>query len=242
MGLSVARCGIGVSIWWVAASVIQGASASHTSSAGLGTGLAPIGTETAVPLAKGQWSVGLGFEYVNLDPLSEQELHRLREADPDADLHSADSLLRLNVGIAYGVSDHLSVGLRLPYVRRNDNREPEFEGAGHVAAHRLRPQHEAEQGADGAQAVITDLGDSKGIGDLIAFGQYRFFESEDHDTHLAALFGVQAPTGKKDDRTKEGPKFEAELQPGSGAWNGIAGSLRPVSWALSRWMPMSSIH
>ena len=206
-----------------AAPLAPAALASHTSSAGLGTGLAAIGTETAVPLARGQWSAAVGVEYVDFDPMSDGRLHRLREADPDADLHSADSLLRLSAGLAYGLTEHLTLSLRLPYVSRSDVREPEFEGAGSADALRFQPRHEAGEAPAGAEVVIEALGDSAGLGDLTAFGQYRFYRSADQATHLALLLGMQVPTGKTDERTRAGPKFEAELQPGSGAWNGIVG-------------------
>jgi hypothetical protein len=54
-------------------------------------------------------------------------------------------------------------------------------------------------------------------------GQYRFFNSRTTQTEAALLAGVKVPTGRShvDDRT--GERFEAEFQPGTGSWDGLAG-------------------
>jgi hypothetical protein len=67
------------------------------------------------------------------------------------------------------------------------------------------------------------LGDAAGIGDLSLLGQYRFYNSRASQTEAALLFGATLPTGDTGVTTAAGGPFEAEFQPGSGAWSGLLG-------------------
>ncbi|MGH8659886.1 MAG: hypothetical protein ACREV4_15790 [Gammaproteobacteria bacterium] len=213
---------------------------------------APINTESAVPLKQGSWIAGVRTEYVNNDSFSDQELITLRgiginrDGEADEDLHSIDSILGVSLRAAYGVTENLTVGFRLPYVRRENIREPE---EGH--AHGANP------------IVVHDIvehGDSAGIGDTTFFGQYRFYH--DGSSDIAALFGVKTPTGETGEEGFEGEHFggrfvtdvfpseeeeghhhqgtrlETHQQPGSGSWDGIVGvaysrSISPVNFDTS---------
>ncbi len=83
------------------------------------------------------------------------------------------SLLNASVGGFYGVTDDLTLGFRLPYAWRFDIREPPH----------------LEEGEEGA-GVIEQVGDTDGIGDLVLFGQYRFFH-EPNKQHAAIQIRVK---------------------------------------------------
>ena len=68
---------------------------------------------------------------------------------------------------------------------------------------------------------MENFGPADGIGDLTLFGQYRFF-NQNH-TELAALFGLTTPTGRTNAHTAQGEPFDAEFQPGTGAWEPLLG-------------------
>lgn len=231
----------------LAALFTQPANSAHTSAVGLGTGTArAINTDSAMPLAAGRWSASLRLDYVEFDQLSDAKLIRLRQADEDADLHSAKSFFSATLGLAYGVSENLTVGVKVPYIRRSDIVEPEGahhdeEGDDHdddhdtaaldvtLAAdddhdvdHEDTDHDDAVHDDDGDEVDIETLGDAEGIGDVSIFGQWRFFHGTDSDTHAALLFGLKTPTGKTDEQSTEG-EFELEFQPGSGSWDPFAG-------------------
>ncbi len=171
----------------------------------LGTGLAsPIATETALTLPEDKWSASLRMEYIRNKGYSDAELQSLRAADPEADLHTVKALWTYSAALAYGVTDDFYIGFRVPFIYRNNIREPEHD---HV----------------GPGAEIEDLGDVEGIGDTSIFGQYRFFSQQ--DTHAAVILGFKAPTGKTSRKTSAdgGSILETEFQPGSGSWDGIFG-------------------
>ena len=205
--------------------------ASHSGSLALGGLASPINTESAVPLTKGHWSVGIRTEYVKTDQISKSRLRRLREQDDDADLHSVDNLFSTSLGVAYGVTENFTVGIRVPYIRRHEIREAEHghdegeeeeEEAEHDDEEGVEDRH--DDGEEELEVALEDLGDAKGIGDTVLFGQYRLFQNADSTKHAAALFGVKTPTGRTTERSPEGERFETENQPGSGSWDGLLGA------------------
>jgi hypothetical protein len=64
---------------------------------------------------------------------------------------------------------------------------------------------------------------SQGIGDLHLFGDYAFLKNEKNSAHLVS--GVKLPVGQTDELNSGHEKFEAELQPGSGAFDYILGGI-----------------
>lgn len=182
--------------------------ADHAS-IGLGVGSAsPIATESGITLPKGKVSTGFRSELIRFDEFSDSKLQHLREADPEADLHSVESLWSLSVAAAYGISDDLTVGVRVPFIMRDNIREPAH-GDDHDDHH------------DEA-AEIESLGDVEGIGDTTFYGQYRFFKNA--GSNVSAILGIKAPTGKTSRHSKDGSELlETEFQPGSGSWDGIIG-------------------
>ena len=188
-------------------------------SVGLGTGVSgPVTTLSAVPLAQGAFSAGLRLEYQALDEIEDGRLLELSEAHGHA--HSTDTLWHVSVIGGYGVTDNLSLGLSLPYVRRTGIREPE-----HIH--------------DGPDEVVA-LGDSEGVGDLRLYAQYRFAGGPPRTWHSALIAGVKAPTGDEHERTRGGHhggggEFGTEHQPGSGSWDpfvGVAHSRVIGGWSL----------
>ncbi|MEO9806263.1 MAG: transporter [Reichenbachiella sp.] len=57
---------------------------------------------------------------------------------------------------------------------------------------------------------------TNGIGDIVFLSKYRFLN------HFQAGLGVKFPTGSSDETTSRGILLNADMQPGSGAWDGIA--------------------
>ena len=158
----------------------------------------PINTISAAPLAQGQWAVGLRTEIISTNTFSNEELESLA-ARGIVGVHSIDRLSSTSLALAYGASADLTLSLRLPYVTRNNIREGEIE--------------------DGVPEVHIK-GDAAGIGDAAFFGQYRFFNHDSTDASI--LFGVKTPTGKTNVANQDA-RLDAELQPGSGSWDALAG-------------------
>lgn len=170
-----------------------GAWADHTA-VGMGGGAgSPVYTESAMTLPEGRWSTSLRQEYTNFSRFSDPRL-------ANTELHSVDALLATALGIGYGLTDDLTLGLRLPYIQRENIREPDV--------------------ADPSR--VRSLGDPGGLGDATLFGEYRFLRSADQRTHFAALFGVKLPTGETH-REYDGERLETEHQPGTGSTDGLFG-------------------
>jgi len=166
-----------------------------------------IMTQSGSTLPKGKLVIGFGFQFLGLDEIPDARLEQLGVANED--VHSTASLLNLTGIVAYGITDNFTVGLSLPYVERTDVRE----------AHNDMGIGEAEL-----------AGDSKGLGDMTLFGQYRFFNR--NKSHAALLAGVKTPTGDTDELELEGARFETEQQPGSGSWDPFIGLAIDKSWGI----------
>jgi hypothetical protein len=189
--------------------------ADHTS-LGIGVGVSSaINTESGATLPQGRLAVGGRAQYVNFDTLPDQEM-----LDQGIG-HGTESLLNVPLSIFYGVTDNFTVGVRLlPYVRRSDIRV----SAGHDHDHGHGHGHGQEDDE------IERAGSADGLGDTILLGQYRFFQPSPMQ-HASVLFGVKAPTGRTGAKTRQGTRFDAIVQPGTGSWDGLAGL------AYSYWFP-----
>lgn len=160
----------------------------------------PINTIPVIQLQKGDWSVGIRTEQIEFEAFSDTALEDFAAAGLEG-VHSVDRITSTSIGVAAGVSDDLTVSLRIPYIQRENIREGELE-LGVPEAH----QH----------------GDSEGLGDVTLLGTHRFSDTD--DTDFAVLLGVKADTGETDVRDKEGELFEAEFQPGSGSTDVLLGA------------------
>jgi len=184
--------------------------ATHLGSTTLALGSGgSINTESAIPLERGRWSLGLRTEQLQSDRLSDAHMLELIEADPEADLHSIESLTTTLLNASIGLSDNFMLGVSLPFVERTDIR----------AAHFHEEDNEFE---------IEQEGNASGIGDLRVFGLWRFAQTS--DTHTALLFGTTVSTGKDDAISPQGELYEPEFQPGSGSSDPFVGIVHSRSF------------
>jgi hypothetical protein len=170
--------------------------AHHPSGAGTAGGAGPIITIPGTTLEKGESSAAVVFEYIKFNALSDAQL------SVPGHPHSLDAIFAPSLLYSYGITDDLTLTLRLPFVRRTNIRE------GHV---------------HGGVPEVHELGDSAGVGDLSVFAQYRLLRHRATQTELSLLLGLQLPTGDTSVNTADGERFETEFQPGSGAWAGMLG-------------------
>jgi hypothetical protein len=67
-----------------------------------------------------------------------------------------------------------------------------------------------------------DFTTTDGIGDAVFLLKYKLFSTAQNQTVVTGALGVKAPLGSSDLRRDDGLTINADLQPGSGAWDGIA--------------------
>ncbi|MFN3467280.1 MAG: transporter [Candidatus Brocadiales bacterium] len=180
----------------------------HHGGTGIGPGKAgPITTIPATTLPEGHFVVDFRLENLRFDRYSDGEL--LDFAMQENEVHSVDSRWSTILTGAYGVTNDLLVGLRLPYVSHEQIKEG-HEHMGEVEVHRH--------------------GDSADFGDLTLFGQYRLLHRHSKELEVSVLFGLKMPTGRTTESTRQGPRFEVEHQPGSGSWDPMTGLAVTKRW------------
>jgi len=174
-------------------------------SLGFGIGTAsPIITQTGITLPTGMWAGGIITQFVSLDSASDQQLLQLKENAIDeahGDVHSVETYLQPALFAAYGVTDNLTLGVRIPFVMRSGIRSPHG--------------HDEEE----EELEVHKQGDSNGFGDVSFFGQYRFFHTEDNLNHASLVVGLKTPTGETGVHNDQGDIFETHSLPGSGSWD-----------------------
>src|SRR5215470_18890834 len=174
----------------------------------------PIFTIPASTLDEGQIAVGVMFEYVRLRTLSTQTLISAAVARNEG-VHDLKTIENTSAVLAYGFTHDLTVSMRVPWVGRTGIREGD-------ATDPLNP-------------VVVNRGSTFGFSDVTFLGQYRFFNDKKTQMEAAVLLGVKAPTGLTNRFDNQGQLFDAEFQPGTGAWNGLFGfavTKRLGSWSL----------
>jgi len=67
----------------------------------------------------------------------------------------------------------------------------------------------------------TDLVSTSGIGDMVVLFKYRITKPEDIRQNLLIGIGPKMPTGRSDFTRDDGIILNADLQPGSGAWDAL---------------------
>lgn len=157
----------------------------------------PIRTVASATLPKGAVAAGVQIEYARTRQFTDDQLKGFAANDVAA--HSLDAVATTALGLSYGVTDDLTLSLRLPYVRRSNIREGE--SATEVHAH----------------------GDSAGTGDLTMLAKFRAQKDHEGDG-VALLWGIKAPTGTTDRNDLQGGRLETEHQPGAGSWDAIGGA------------------
>lgn len=171
--------------------------ATHVSIGAASGHTGPITTVPATTLKKGAWGLDLQTEFIKFDTLSEGEL--VEFAGQDREVHNVDYLHTSFFGLSYGITDKLTVHMRMPYVYRNDISESE-------------PPDEVHR-----------HGNAKGVGDLSVHFHQKVFKADSGDFLLTLIAGIDIPTGRTSAVDDHGGVFEAEFQPGSGSWNPSVG-------------------
>jgi hypothetical protein len=178
------------------------AAAHHPSGSSSTSGSGPIATISATTLEKGYAVAGVVVEFINLDQLSLDQMH----GHPHP--HSLDGIYSTSLVFAYGITNDLTLSLRLPFIRRTN----------------ILDAHDPH-----------DLGDSAGVGDLSVLTQYRFLNNRPSQMEAALLLGAKLPTGDTSVDSAAGERFEAEFQPGSGSVDymlGLAFTKRFGAWSF----------
>jgi hypothetical protein len=191
--------------------------AHHPGGTGNAGGAGPVTTIPAETLDQGQVAAFVLYEYIRLHGLDDPTL--VAAASRHEHAHSIGTIESTSLGAAFGITDDLTVSIRLPYVTRTDIREG---------------IHSHVHGA--AVNSVTARGGTSGIGDATVLGQWRFFNSEASGSAAAALFGLKLPTGKTNAVDRAGELFETEFQPGSGSADVLAGlavTQRFGTWAVN---------
>jgi hypothetical protein len=175
--------------------------ADHVGPGGVGGG--SINVISPDTLDAGSAAIGLRLTYTRPRQRPDAELEGL--AGQHVHAHNTDYNLNGSLGVAYGITHHLSVSVELPYVRRDDLRE---------GTH----SHVAGQAVNGVEA----LGTVAGIGDASLLARYRLTDSA--NAMFTLIAGIKAPTGGTHQRSDAGERLETEHQPGTGSWDLIAGA------------------
>jgi hypothetical protein len=187
----------------LAVAIHSNAHADH-GSLGFGIGTAsPIITQTGITLPAGMWAGGVITQFTSFNSGSDSLLLNLKNNavdDAHDDVHSVKSLLIPSIFAAYGVTDNLALGIRLPYVQRFGVRSPNEDGD-----------------------AVNTLGNPGGFGGVSVFSQYRFFHTPDQLNHLSLVVALKTPSGATHVQTNQGERFETHHQPSSGSWNPAVG-------------------
>jgi hypothetical protein len=159
------------------------------------------GTSGGTVLPAGITLVGLDYDVVQFRPIADARLLDLTANGEHA--HSLKSISVPSLSIAYGLTNDLTVAVRLPYLANRQIRET---------------------GEDPAEPDIAARGGVYGFGDVPITATYRIIHDARSGFNAAVILGVKAPTGRNDALDKAGVLFETEHQPGTGAWDGLFGA------------------
>jgi hypothetical protein len=139
------------------------------------------------------------LEYAKFQPISDARLTALAQQG-DGGVHAIKSIAVPALSIARGITDDLTLGIRLPYLANREIREADVDAGG-----------------------VTPRGGVYGIGDTTLTATYRLLRESSAGFDAAAIGGVKLPTGRSDALDKQGVLFENEHQPGSGSCDGVFG-------------------
>lgn len=205
--------------------------ASFQIDGGPGSAITTMGAET---LASGQQAIGLQYQYLDLDTLSDSAL-----LSSDDALHSVNSFSQATVGYSLGITDRFTLSAVLPYVSRDGFREASHDHGDEPEApdhHHDEPEDDHHEGdsESGEEVIRSDI---SGWGDLSMLGRIAINPAESTNRYYALLLGIKTPTGDTNEKLSNGEKAEVDHQPGSGSWDpllGIAYSNRfSPNWSVS---------
>lgn len=180
---------------------LEVAQAHHVGGAGNTSSAGPINTISASTLEAGHAVAGVTIDYTSLNTLASSALVKATTAGIDG-VHGLKTLQSYSFVAAYGVTNDLTLSMRLPWINRTG-----------IAA--------AERDPSTNMIEVLDHGGADGVGDISVQGQYRFLRSGSFEA--AALLSITAPTGLTNGRSRQDELLDAEFQPGSGAWAGNFG-------------------
>jgi hypothetical protein len=165
---------------------------------GPGTAAGGVQVWSARPLARGSFAVLLRADYTRFEALSPADIDDLtRSVSGDhAHLHVVDRSMLSTLGLLYGLTDQLEIGVLFAYYAAS--------GVGEGHAH------------GGASYAFSDYGDIDGPADTWVSARLRVHSSPGGD--VALIGGLKAPTGD-DHVVVDGVAVDQALQPGSGSWD-----------------------
>ncbi|HZE97474.1 MAG TPA: hypothetical protein VE981_10645 [Planctomycetota bacterium] len=163
-------------------------------------GKGAVGGKTISPrtLHEEDASVETGFRYQRSETFSDDRL--LAGAAEGHDIHSVDWLAEFSISGSYGITDHLTISLSLPFEVIHGFRFVEDDGVNPPAV-------------NGANSIV-------GMGDATFLGKFSFSTDP---VELAVLAGVKIPTGSTSQLDNGGNPLEPDHQPGTGSWDPIIG-------------------
>jgi hypothetical protein len=163
-------------------------------------GKGAVGGKTISPrtLHEEDASIETGFRYQHSEDFSDDRL--LQAASEGHDAHSVDWLAEFSIAGSYGVTDHLTVSLSVPFEVIHGFRFVEDDGVNPPSV-------------EGANSIT-------GLGDATFMGKYSFAADP---VELAAVLGVKIPTGSTSQLDNAGNLLEPDHQPGTGSWDPLIG-------------------
>jgi hypothetical protein len=170
---------------------------------------APVTTLTAEPLEAKTWSFGQRYEYYKLRSFSDPDLIHLTRENRRS-VESNDYYSAFYFAAAYGLTENLSLGTVLPFIRLANIRTGDFSSMGNIK--------------------VDALGTSEGVGDETLLGLWRFYNDKKNDISSLITFGTDMPIGDTKEKDQFGNVFSATDQPGDGAWNPFLGFAYTQKW------------
>ncbi len=163
-------------------------------------GKGSVGGHTISPrtLHEETGSADFGFRYQRSERFSDQTL--MDAAVNGHDVHSVDWLAEFNAAVSYGITEHLTVSLSIPFEVMSGFRMGE------------------DDPVNGP--FVVEANSIVGLGDMTLLGKHSFAAS---DIEMAVLVGVKIPTGATDQEDNLGDPLEPDHQPGTGSWDPIVG-------------------
>ncbi len=158
-------------------------------------GKGAVGGKTISPrtLHEEDFSLDMGFRCQKEENFSDA---RLLDADARGhDLHGTDWLAEFSTAVAYGVTNHLTLSLSLPFEVVHGFK---FVEGGSV---------------EGANAIV-------GLGDATLLGKYSLLADP---VEFSVIAGLKIPTGSTNQLSNAGDLLEPDHQPGTGSWDPILG-------------------
>jgi hypothetical protein len=186
--------------------------ADHAGPTGVGSSGGGIDVQGPETLEAGHFAVGARVSVTVPRDRPDAELEALAARHVHA--HDSDYNLNAAIGVAYGITDRLTISAELPYLRRDDLREGEHSHVGGMAVNEVVP-----------------LGSVTGFGDASLLARYSL--AAGRGGGFGVIGGIKVPTGSTHQRSLDGERLETEHQPGTGSWDPIVGAAlgADIGWA-----------